>query len=177
MLTNTRSTTNTEKPTNTTCLEATGQNYPPLQISPTPSRLARSRFLYQQLRFQFSHDIWWISFAILLITIAESNHYKTHPVDFSTFNVIFEVISAYSSVGASIGYPGSNYAFCGQWTTFSKLLLVAVSLKGRLRGVSIANAKPASLSPCEPDEGQLIDVKLQEKDAHIDSNRRLSSCV
>ncbi|KAJ5545896.1 hypothetical protein N7494_003481 [Penicillium frequentans] len=171
------STTNTEKPTNISCLEASGQVFPPSQTSPSPSRLARSRFLYQQLRSQFSHDIWWISFAILLITIAESDHYKIQPVEFSTFNVIFEVISAYSSVGASIGYPGSNFAFCGQWNTFSKLLLVAVSLKGRLRGLSIANTKLASSSSCEPAKEQSFDVKLQEKDGYIESDRRLSSCV
>ncbi|KAJ5803350.1 uncharacterized protein N7503_005800 [Penicillium pulvis] len=171
------STTNPEKPTKIYCLEASGENLSSLQTSPTPSRLARSRFLYQQLRSQFSHDIWWISFAILLITIAESDHYKIQPVEFSTFNVIFEVISAYSSVGASIGYPGSNFAFCGQWNTFSKLLLVAVSLKGRLRGLSIANTKLASSSSCELAKEQSFDVKLQEKDGYIESNRRLSSCV
>ncbi|KAJ6102131.1 hypothetical protein N7486_004558 [Penicillium sp. IBT 16267x] len=155
------STTNTEKPTNTLCLEASGQVFPPLQTGPTPSRIARSRFLYQQLRSQFSHDIWWLAFAMLLITIAESDRYKSQPVEFSTFNVIFEVISAYSSVGASIGYPGSTYAFCGQWNTFSKLLLVAVSLKGRLRGLSIAKTKPASsYVPCELGKGQSFEVKL-----------------
>ncbi|KAJ5636602.1 uncharacterized protein N7484_009915 [Penicillium longicatenatum] len=171
-----RSTTNTEKPTTISSLEESNQVHPPSQTTPTPSRLARSRFLYQQLRSQFSHDIWWISFAILLITIAESDHYKIQPVEFSTFNVIFEVISAYSCVGASIGYPGSNFAFCGQWNTFSKLLLVAVSLKGRLRGLSIANTKLTS-SPCVLNKGQSFDVKSHEKDNYIESNRRLSSCV
>ncbi|KAJ5107485.1 hypothetical protein N7456_004160 [Penicillium angulare] len=101
-------------------------------------RLAQGWFLYQQLRSQFSHDIWWLSLTILFISIAESDHYKAEPVSFSTFNIIFEVVSAYSCVGASIGYPGKNYAFCGEWHTFSKILLLAVSLKGRLRGVSIA---------------------------------------
>ncbi|KAJ5654417.1 hypothetical protein N7490_001420 [Penicillium lividum] len=171
------STSLTEKPTNTTYIDNSDLVSPP-STSPTPSRLARGRFLYQQLRSQFSHDMWWLSFAIILITIAESDHYKSHPVEFSTFNVIFEVISAYSSVGASIGYPGSNFAFCGQWTTFSKLLLVAVSLKGRLRGVSIVNAKIASSSiygSCElAKDLPSFDEKLQKTD-YIEMNRR--SCV
>ncbi|KAJ5929157.1 hypothetical protein N7454_007005 [Penicillium verhagenii] len=167
--------------------------------TPPPSILGRSRFLYQQLRCQFSHDIWWLSFAILLITIAESDHYKLQPVEFSTFNVIFEVISAYSCVGASIGYPGSNFAFCGQWHTFSKLLLVAISLKGRLRGLSIATnttsttstyncAKTVSVSlpsygsyelgQDRDRAGRAFDtVELREKEAYIESNRRISSCV
>ncbi|KAJ6036279.1 hypothetical protein N7540_000558 [Penicillium herquei] len=108
------------------------------------SRLARGRFIYQQIRSQFSHDIWWLSLTIIVITIAESDHFKSEPIPFSTFNIIFEVVSAYSCVGASIGYPGKTYSFCGRWHTFSKLLLVAVSLKGRLRGVSIASARSTS---------------------------------
>ncbi|KAJ5740712.1 hypothetical protein N7493_000584 [Penicillium malachiteum] len=108
------------------------------------SRLARGRFIYQQIRSQFSHDIWWLSLTIIVITIAESDHFKSEPIPFSTFNIIFEVVSAYSCVGASIGYPGKTYSFCGKWHTFSKLLLVAISLKGRLRGVSIASARSTS---------------------------------
>ncbi|KAJ5746466.1 hypothetical protein N7520_011648 [Penicillium odoratum] len=175
-LTHTRSTSLTERLTNTTYIDNSDLNPLP-STNPLPSRLARGRFLYQQLRSQFSHDMWWLSFAIILITIAESDHYKSHPVEFSTFNVIFEVISAYSSVGASIGYPGSNFAFCGQWTTFSKLLLVAVSLKGRLRGVSIVNAKIASSSifgSCEMAKDSSFDGRLQKTD-YIEMNRR--SCV
>ncbi|KAJ5691254.1 hypothetical protein N7488_011989 [Penicillium malachiteum] len=112
--------------------------------TPYISRLARGRFIYQQIRSQFSHDIWWLSLTIIVITIAESDHFKSEPIPFSTFNIIFEVVSAYSCVGASIGYPGKTYSFCGKWHTFSKLLLVAVSLKGRLRGVSIASARSTS---------------------------------
>lgn len=132
--------------------------------TPYPSRLTRGRFLYQQVRSQFSHDIWWLSLTVLFIAIAESDHFKSDPIPFATFNIIFEVVSAYSCVGASIGYPDKTYAFCGRWHTFSKLLLVAVSLKGRLRGVSIAANKSASL--------------LEEwKNSRKDTSKKLSSCV
>jgi len=101
------------------------------------SHFARGRFVFQQLRFQFSNDMWWLSLAVLLITVAESNNYKSDPMVFSTFNIIFEVVSAYSCVGESIGYPGKSYAFCGEWHTFSKLLLIAVSLRGKIRSLPI----------------------------------------
>ncbi|KAJ5593233.1 hypothetical protein N7537_010137 [Penicillium hordei] len=115
------------------------------QEPPRPrfSRFSHGRFVYKQLRSQFSHDIWWLSLAILLITIIESGHFTAEPLAFSTFKIIFEAVSAYSCVGVSIGYPGQSYAFCGAWHTLSKLLLIAVSLRGRHRGLPvIVNADP-----------------------------------
>ncbi|KAJ5681593.1 uncharacterized protein N7477_001533 [Penicillium maclennaniae] len=104
---------------------------------PRPSSFVRGRFVYHQLRSQFSHDIWWLSLAILLITVTESDHFNTNPLAFSTFNIIFESISAYSCVGVTVGFPGQSFAFCGAWHTFSKLLLIAISLRGRHRGLSV----------------------------------------
>ncbi|OQD84279.1 hypothetical protein PENANT_c013G00969 [Penicillium antarcticum] len=114
-------------------------------VDPTPSKLARGQFFCNQLRSQFSHDIWLISLVVLLVTVAESDHYKAHPVSFSTFNIIFEIISAYSCVGVSIGYPGKSYAFCGEWHTFSKLLLIVTALRGRHRGLDFSHGKAISL--------------------------------
>lgn len=104
---------------------------------PRLSQLARARFVYQQLHSQFNNDMWWLSLAVLSITVVESNRYKADPLAFSTFNIIFEVISAYSCVGETIGYPGKSYAFCGEWHTFSKLLLIVVSLRGKIRSLPI----------------------------------------
>jgi hypothetical protein len=118
---------------------------PSSTIDSNPSRFARGQFFCKQLRSQFSHDIWLISLVVLLVTIAESDHYKAQPVAFSTFNIIFEVVSAYSCVGVSIGYPGKSYAFCGEWHTFSKLLLVVTALRGRHRGLDFSYGKAISL--------------------------------
>lgn len=99
---------------------------------------SRGYFVHQQLRSQLSHDIWWIAIAVLFIAIAESNHYQSDPVAFSTFNIIFEVVSAYGCVGISVGFPGKNSSFCGAWHTISKLILAAVMLRGRHRGLPVA---------------------------------------
>ncbi|KAJ5111315.1 hypothetical protein N7532_001850 [Penicillium argentinense] len=103
----------------------------------TRSKFPHARFAYQQFRSQFSHDIWWLSLAIILITTTESDHFQAEPMAFSTFKVIFETVSAYSCVGVSIGYPGKSYAFCGAWHTLSKLFLIAVAFRGRHRGISV----------------------------------------
>ncbi|CAI7629852.1 unnamed protein product [Penicillium glandicola] len=112
---------------------------------PGPSETSRGYFVHQQLRSQLSHDLWWIALAVLFIAIAESNHYSSQPVAFSTFNIIFEVVSAYGCVGVSLGFPGKNYSFCGAWHTISKLILAAVALRGRHRGLPVAIDKAIML--------------------------------
>ncbi|KAJ6121100.1 hypothetical protein N7523_005380 [Penicillium sp. IBT 18751x] len=112
---------------------------------PTFSERSRSYFVHQQLRSQLSHDIWWIAVAVLFIAIAESDHYSEQPVAFSTFNIVFEVVSAYGCVGVSVGYPGKNSSFCGAWHTISKLILAAVALRGRHRGLPVAIDKAIML--------------------------------
>ncbi|KAJ5233515.1 uncharacterized protein N7469_005281 [Penicillium citrinum] len=103
---------------------------PNLSIFP----LARS--VGQKIWSQFNSDIQWLGFATLLISIIESDHFRNDPLAFSTFKIIFETVSAYSCVGVSIGYPGQSYAFCGSWHALSKLVLIAVSLQGRHRGLA-----------------------------------------
>lgn len=105
---------------------------------PTSAEGSRSYFVHQQLRSQLSHDIWWIAMAVLFIAIAESPHFQKDPVSYSTFNIIFEVVSAYGCVGVSVGFPGKNSSFCGSWHTISKLILAAVTLRGRHRGLPVA---------------------------------------
>ncbi|PWY89992.1 putative potassium transporter [Aspergillus heteromorphus CBS 117.55] len=99
---------------------------------------SRSYFVHQQLRSQLSHDLWWIALAVLLIAIAESSNFSRMPVAYSTFNIIFEVVSAYGCVGISVGFPGSNASFCSAWHPISKLILAAVTLRGRHRGLPVA---------------------------------------
>ncbi|KAJ5779970.1 hypothetical protein N7457_005130 [Penicillium paradoxum] len=112
---------------------------------PGPSETSRGYFVHQQLRSQLSHDLWWIALAVFFIAIAESDHYESQPVAFSTFNIIFEVVSAYGCVGVSLGFPGKNYSFCGAWHTISKLILAAVCLRGRHRGLPVAIDKAIML--------------------------------
>ncbi|KAL4893678.1 putative cation transporter [Aspergillus ambiguus] len=111
----------------------------------TTTESSRSYFVHQQLRSQLSHDIWWIALGVLFISIAESPNYSKDPVGYSTFNIIFEVVSAYGCVGVSVGYPGTNSSFCGSWHTISKLILAAVALRGRHRGLPVAIDKAVML--------------------------------
>ncbi|KAL2853377.1 cation transport protein-domain-containing protein [Aspergillus pseudoustus] len=126
----------------------------------------RRHFIREQLRDQLGHDLWWIALAVFLISIIESNNYTKDPVAFSTFNILFEVISGYGCVGISTGYPGRNLSFCGVWHPLSKLILAAVALRGRHRGLPVAIDKAIML----PNESQ---AWAEEEDAAL---RREPSC-
>ena len=105
------------------------------QKGPTESR---GYFVRQQLRGQLAHDLWWLVLAVLFITITETGQFERDPVNYSVFNVVFEVVSAYGCVGISVGLPNVAYSFCGGWHVLSKLILCAVMIRGRHRGLPVA---------------------------------------
>ncbi|OCT44329.1 putative potassium transporter [Cladophialophora carrionii] len=120
---------------------------------------SREDFIRLQLRSQLGHDLWWIAVAVFAITSIETGQFERDPVNFSTFNIIFEVISAYGCVGISVGVPWNNYSFCGAWHLTSKLVLCAVMLRGRHRGLPVSIDRAILL----PDESL---AWAEEEDAH-----------
>ncbi|XP_020183163.1 cation transporter HKT2;4 [Aegilops tauschii subsp. strangulata] len=84
---------------------------------------------------------------IMLVCITERRSLSADPLNFSTFNMIFEVISAYRNVGLSTGYSCARlphpekqsvcqdmpYSFSGWWSDQGKVVLVLVMLCGRLK--------------------------------------------
>jgi len=105
----------------------------------------KAYFVRQQIRAQLAHDVWWVVLAVFLIMIVESGQFESNPAVFSVFNVIFETVSAYGTVGISVGVPWQAYSFCGAWHTLSKLILCAVMLRGRHRGLPVAIDKAVLL--------------------------------
>lgn len=54
-------------------------------------------------------------------------------------------VQGYGTVGISVGLPDQAYSFCGSWHTLSKLILCAVMLIGRHRGLPVAIDKAVLL--------------------------------
>ena len=125
---------------------------------------SRSYFVRQQLRGQLAHDLWWIVLAVLFISITETSQFESDPVNYSVFNVLFEVVSAYGCVGISVGLPNVAYSFCGGWHVLSKLILCAVMLRGRHRGLPVAIDRAVLL----PGEHLAL---AEEEDAQIRADR------
>lgn len=124
-------------------------------------------FVRQQLRAQLAHDLWWIVLAVFLIMIIEGGQFSRDPAAFSVFNVLFETVSAYGTVGISVGVPNAAYSFSGAWHKLSKLILCAVMIRGRHRGLPVALDK-AVLLPHERQDG------AEEEDAMIRMERAVS---
>lgn len=127
----------------------------------------RGYFVRQQLRAQIAHDIWILVLAVLFITIIETGQYEADPVDYSVFNILFEVVSGYASVGISVGLPKVAYSFSGGWHALSKLILCFVMIRGRHRGLPVAIDRAVLL----PDEHL---AAAEEEDAQIRLERTMS---
>ncbi|KAI1485699.1 TrkH-domain-containing protein [Biscogniauxia mediterranea] len=120
---------------------------------------SRINFISHQIRGQLSHDLWWLVLAVLLIVIIETKHFLQDPITYSVFNVVFEVVSAYGCVGISIGMPNAAYSFSGGLYPGSKLVLCAVMIRGRHRGLPVALDRAVQL----PGE----DMHRVEEEDHI----------
>lgn len=99
-----------------------------------------SRYLGQHMRKQLSFDMWWLGTALFLICIIEKDKLQddANATWFNIFRILFETVSAYGGVGLSLGVPYDNYSFCGAFNPLSKLIICAVMLRGRHRGLPVA---------------------------------------
>ncbi|KIK22690.1 hypothetical protein PISMIDRAFT_101958 [Pisolithus microcarpus 441] len=110
---------------------------------PIGSRVAIwGRYLGMHARRQlsFGEDMWWLSLGLFLVCIIERDNLDNPDNQswFNIFTIIFELVSAYGSVGISLGVPNQNYSFSGSLRPLSKLVIALVMLRGRHRGLPVA---------------------------------------
>jgi hypothetical protein len=113
-------------------------------------------YIGAHLRKQLSFDLWYVFLGLFIIAIVEGDRIEnTNEYAFTLFSVLFEIISAYGTVGLSLGYPTINASFSGEFRTLSKLVIIAMEIRGRHRGL-----------PYELDRAVLLPSEsLQEKEA------------
>ncbi|OCF73744.1 potassium ion transporter [Kwoniella mangroviensis CBS 8886] len=99
---------------------------------------AVAKYIGWHARRQLAFDIWWLGFALWLICIIERGHINNEEDNFNIFNVIFELVSAYGTVGLSLGVTYDNFSFSGGFRKLSKLIMVLVMLRGKHRGLPVA---------------------------------------
>ncbi|KAJ6264478.1 hypothetical protein Dda_0624 [Drechslerella dactyloides] len=107
-------------------------------------------FCASQIKAQLSNDLWFLVFGIWVIIVIEAKRIEADPKYFSIFNIIFEAVSGYGTVGVSTGYPGVNYSFAGEFKPLSKLVMCVIMLRGRHRGLPISLDSAVQL-PCDID--------------------------
>ena len=119
-------------------------------------------YVAQHLRRQLSFDLWFLFLGFFIIAIVEGDRLgNTKDTSFTMFSVLFEIVSAYGTVGLSLGYTGIDASFSTEFRPISKLVICAMMIRGRHRGLPYALDR-AILLPSE---------KLQKKESE-DANRR-----
>lgn len=137
--------------------------------------------LMDHLRRQLAYDLWWIALCVWFVSIIErdklapspsaqitSSHQtvlaQPHPAfqQNGMFAILFETVSAYGNVGLSLNVPYGSCSFSGAWQAGSKLILMAVMLRGRHRILPMAVDRAVLL----PGEGMMedLDKKFRSND-------------
>ncbi|KAJ4293347.1 low affinity potassium transporter [Kalmusia sp. IMI 367209] len=100
---------------------------------------AENSYLGTHVRRQLSFDLWYVFLGFFVIAIVEGHRLEnTNEYAFTLFSVLFEIVSAYGTVGLSLGYPDTNTSFSGQFKPLSKLVIIAMQIRGRHRGLPYA---------------------------------------
>ncbi|CAG8909512.1 unnamed protein product [Penicillium egyptiacum] len=93
-------------------------------------------YIMNHIQNQLTFDLWYIFLGCFCICTAEAGKIADTSIPaFSVFSVLFEVVSAYGNVGLSLGYPTVSTSLSGEFTVFSKLVVCAVMIRGRHRGL------------------------------------------
>lgn len=115
---------------------------------------------------QLSFDMWFlfISFFVLCITDGGQIGNDQSKGQIPLFNVIFEVLSAYCTVGLSMGYPNTTPALSAQFSVLGKLIICLCLWRGRHRGL-----------PYAIDRAVLLPMDLEQHDE--DQERRVKAAT
>ncbi|GAA5951506.1 hypothetical protein JCM21900_001587 [Sporobolomyces salmonicolor] len=98
-----------------------------------------TQYIGYHARKQLAFDMWWLVLAVWLICIVERHRIGSDDwPEVTIFTLIFEVVSAYGTVGLSLGNNRNNTSLSGVLSTLSKLIVLAVMIRGRHRGLPIA---------------------------------------
>eukprot|EP00929_Paragymnodinium_shiwhaense_P065044 TRINITY_DN32646_c0_g1_i1.p1 TRINITY_DN32646_c0_g1~~TRINITY_DN32646_c0_g1_i1.p1 ORF type:complete len:634 (+),score=94.52 TRINITY_DN32646_c0_g1_i1:57-1958(+) len=113
----------------------------------------------QARRYLIQHTAYLVVITFFILVWEEPRFHEEESVerqnvqrDYNFLKVVFELVSAYGTVGLSLGYRNAAYSFSGAWSRGSQLLLIFAMLLGRLRGLpdsvdpSVATAMRRSIS-------------------------------
>ncbi|KAI7519951.1 hypothetical protein KC317_g22514, partial [Hortaea werneckii] len=117
-------------------------------------------YLMNHVRGQLSFDLWYIFLGTFIICIVEAGPISDRTnYAFSVFAILFEVTSAYGNVGLSLGTNSTYTSLSGDFHTLSKLVICAMMIRGRHRGLPYALDRAVML----PGEGLEREEAEQEE--------------
>lgn len=137
-----------------------------------PDKVTAKSFIGAHLRKQLSFDLWFLFLGLFIICICENDKIKDDAMaNFNIFSILFEIVSAYGTVGLSLGYPQTNQSFSAQFTVISKLIIIGMLIRGRCRGLPYSLDR-AIILPSERLEhiDHIEDLKLRRNHAETLNN-------
>ncbi|OAX81822.1 hypothetical protein ACJ72_03835 [Emergomyces africanus] len=88
------------------------------------------------MKKQLAFDLWYVFLGMFILMITEGSQLadKGDP-EFAIFAVFFEAVSAYGNVGLSLSHPSINSGLTTKFSVLGKLVICALMLRGRHRGL------------------------------------------
>ncbi|KAF7581438.1 potassium uptake protein, Trk family protein [Clavispora lusitaniae] len=126
-------------------------------------------FIGSHLRNQLSFDLWYIFLGLFIICIAEGGKLKRNDYRFTVFTILFEIISAYGTVGLSLGYPNIDQSLSHEFTTISKLVIVAMMIRGRHRGLPYSLDRAIMLPDADMQRRDMMQETHAQRTQRVDS--------
>lgn len=87
---------------------------------------------------QLSYDLWFMFIALFVICMSEEGKISRGNPSIPIFNILFEVTSAYGTVGLSTGYPNVDMSLSSQFSVIGKLVIIVLLYRGRHRSLPYA---------------------------------------
>jgi hypothetical protein len=100
----------------------------PLQVTSLAVQAAR----------MLSHELMILFFALLAISIAEKDKFVADSANLGVWATMFEISSAYGTVGLSLGYTNSWLSNSSYYSPFSQLVIICVMVAGRMRKLPLS---------------------------------------
>ncbi|KAL3476430.1 cation transport protein-domain-containing protein [Aspergillus californicus] len=117
-------------------------------------------YIGTHLRKQLGFDLWYVCLGLFIITIVEGDRLENqNQYSFQIWSVLFEVVSAYGTVGLSLGYPDVNASFVSQFRVISVLVIIAMQIRGRHRGLPYSLDRAILLPSESLNQKEIVDAE------------------
>lgn len=122
------------------------------------------RFLSRHIRHQLEYDIGWLAVALWMICMIERTKIQdSSHTAMSIFSILYEVVSAYGTVGLSLGSSTRPTSLAGDFSVVSKLIMIAIMVRGRHRGL-----------PSAIDRAVMLPKRAQHQDEALNQLRSMT---
>lgn len=121
---------------------------------------------------QLSYDLWFMFISLFIICISEEGQISRGTPSIPVFNILFEITSAYGTVGLSTGYPNVDPSLSSKFSVVGKLVIIGLLYRGRQRSLPYAIDRAIILPSSKMERN---DRAQEEVIRHRMPNKRVNS--